>query len=298
MYVIRARVSGFCMGVRRAVNMAVEAAVESTNVYTLGPLIHNPRVLEDLDKKGIKILEEEISAAATNLAAEESTVIIRAHGVCPNTEAELIRSGFRVIDATCPHVKLSQEKAMNYAQMGYVVFLAGEKDHAEISGLRGYVEAPRQPGPTFPFCYVIGNPGEAEKAGEELFRRDPAAQAVLIGQTTISPNEYKAIGEKLRHFFPSLEILDTICGATAARQTALRELCAQAEAVIVAGGRESANSKRLLSLACELGKPAWLIETAEEIPPEIKQFETVGLAAGASTPDTLINEIETKLVRI
>jgi 4-hydroxy-3-methylbut-2-enyl diphosphate reductase len=275
--------------------MAVEAAAESTNVYSLGPLIHNPRVLEDLGKQGIKIIEEgEIPASA----ADKATVIIRAHGVSPNTEADLACSGVRVIDATCPHVKLSQEKAMNFAQRGYIVFLAGAKDHAEISGLRGYVESASLPGSALPPCYVIGNPGEAEKAGQDLSRLDPSAKTVLIGQTTISPDEYRAIGEKLRVFFPGLEILDTICGATAARQTALRELCAQADAVIIAGGRESANSRRLLSLACELGKPAWLIETAEEIPPEIRQFETIGLAAGASTPDSLINEIETKLTAL
>jgi 4-hydroxy-3-methylbut-2-enyl diphosphate reductase len=292
MKVIRARISGFCMGVRRAVSMAVEAAAKSTNVYTLGPLIHNPRVLEDLDKLGIKILEEgEIPVAGS--AEDKNIVIIRAHGVSPSTEAELARSGIQIIDATCRHVKLSQEKAMDFAQKGYIVFLAGEKDHGEIAGIRGYVESARPPG-AVPSCYVIGSPGEAEKAGKDLSRRD-SAKAVLIGQTTISPDEYMAIGEKLRNFFPGLEILDTICGATAARQTALRELCAQADAVIVAGGRESANSRRLLSLACELGKPAWLIETAEEIPPEIRQFETIGLAAGASTPDSLIDEIETYL---
>jgi 4-hydroxy-3-methylbut-2-enyl diphosphate reductase len=261
--------------------MAVEAASESTNVYTLGPLIHNPRVLQDLEKQGIKILDEnEISATA---AAEKPIVVIRAHGVSPGIEAELIHSGFRIIDATCPHVKLSQEKARTFAQKGYTVFLAGEKDHAEIAGIRGYVET------VSGTAVVVANPAEAEAAAKLV---PPSVKTALIAQTTISPGEYRAIGEAIKKYFPDTEIVDTICKATADRQKALRELTDLTDAVIIIGGRDSANTQRLYSLACDLGKPSWLIESAEELPPEIRQFGTVGLAAGASTPDSLINEIE------
>jgi 4-hydroxy-3-methylbut-2-enyl diphosphate reductase len=278
------------MGVRRALNLAVEAASVNKNVYTLGSLIHNPRVLDDLNKLGIKNLNEgELPDTAALTAIEEPTVIIRAHGVPPLTETELIRQRIRVIDATCPHVKASQEKAMNLAQKGYCVFLAGEKDHAEITGIRGYVNTA---------CYVVANPVEAEAAAVKLALAQPSAKTALIGQTTISLEEYRAIGEAIKKHFPETEIINTICSATADRQDSLRELSLVVEAIIIAGGRNSANTQRLFSLACDLGKPCWLIEAAEEIPPEIQQFSTIGLAAGASTPDSLINEIETKLKAI
>jgi 4-hydroxy-3-methylbut-2-enyl diphosphate reductase len=144
---------------------------------------------------------------------------------------------------------------------------------------------------------VVGSPEEAERAGEGLYRKEPAAATVLIGQTTISPGEYRAIGDALKRFYPDIEILNTICGATADRRKALEELCAIVDAVVIAGGRESANTRRLLSLAHDLGKPAWLIEKPEDLPefPEISAYETVGLSAGASTPDSLIDDIEKAL---
>ena len=266
------------------------AVVQDTRVYTLGPLIHNPKVLESLKERGVICLaEDDISSLPQN-----STVIIRAHGVSPAVEKALAGRGAAVIDATCPHVKISQSKTRDFAEKGYRIFLAGEENHGEITGILGYIEPPCSPD-AIPSCYVVGDPMEAERAANELFRLEPGAKTVLIGQTTISTGEYSAIGERLRRVFPALEILDTICNATAKRQEALRELCGQVDAIVVAGGRESANTRRLLSLARELGKPAWLVQAPEDLPPEIAAYKTVGLSAGASTPDSLIVEIEERL---
>ena len=307
MKVIRAGVLGFCKGVRRAVEMARqvsivktvktdetdEAASSAGTVYTLGPLIHNSRILESLEELGVICLEGgEIPAASEN-----SVVIIRAHGVSPLVEGELARRGVTIVDATCPHVKISQGKARDFAERGYTVFLAGEENHAEIEGLLGYAQdGGLREGQN---CFVVVDPLEAAAAAEELCRRTPQAKTVLktvlIGQTTISRDEYGAIGEKIRQFFPSLETIDSICGATAERQKALRELCGKVEAVIIAGSRESANTQRLLSLALELGKPAWLAETQADLPAEIGIYKTVGISAGASTPEDLIDEIEEAL---
>ena len=290
MNVIRAGVLGFCEGVRRAVEMAWRAHEQSkpgqAGVYTLGPLIHNSRVLKSLEDRGIRILEDgydlfnELKPVPKN-----STVIIRTHGVSPLAEAELRQPGLRILDATCPHVKVSQRKAQSFAERGYAIFLAGEKGHGEIAGIRGYVEE----------AYVVANPVEAEATAAELSRQDSGAKTVLIGQTTISPEEYSLIGDAIKRHFPSLEILNTICNATAERQKALRELCGKVDALLIVGDRESSNTRRLLSLALELGKPAWLVESPEDIPPEIKAYETVGLSAGASAPDDLINVIEETL---
>jgi 4-hydroxy-3-methylbut-2-enyl diphosphate reductase len=291
MKVLRAKVLGFCMGVRRAVELAegeVDAPRPGQKYATLGPLIHNPQVLDSLKKKGLEILDEKDLAGSL----ENTTVIIRAHGVSPGLEAELRGRGARVLDATCPKVKANQLKARSLAAGGYRIFLAGEENHGEVAGIRGYV-AEAGAGAC---CFVAGNAAEAKEAAKKLYREAPEAKTALIGQSTISPEEYLAIGEAIKAFFPRLNIADTICGATRDRQEALRELCGQVEAVVVAGGKHSANTRRLLAIARAQGKPCWLAERAEDLPPEIKTYERVGICAGASTPDDVINDIEKTLL--
>ena len=311
------------MGVQRAVEIALKASEKAkpaqAGLFTIGPLIHNRRILEKLEKRGIVCLEEnemdiwptvQLSTQTDKaqqpsaepatlqqamLLPENSTVIIRAHGISPLVEKAIFQQGASVLDATCPRVKQSQSKVRNFAEKGYVVFLAGEEKHSEIAGITGYAENFSR----LPFdlrCFVVGNPDAAEAASREIFHGGAFdAKTVLIGQTTIREEEYKAIAERIRQFFPSLEIVDSICGATRDRQRALKELCKKVDAVIIAGGHESANTQRLFSLAQESGKPAWLVESVAELPPEIRAFQTVGLSAGASTPDELINEIEEAL---
>jgi 4-hydroxy-3-methylbut-2-enyl diphosphate reductase len=271
--------------------MALEAVDSGSNIYTLGPLIHNSRVRQKLEARGVRVLEEdEIPKLPL-----ESTVIIRAHGVAPQVESELRRRNLRVLDATCPHVKESQIKAKYNAEKGFFIFLAGEKDHGEIKGLWNYASlygkaADNDSGAAH--CFVVSDPLEAETAAKRLLESNSNAKTVLIGQTTINADEYTAIGTRIRRYFPNLEVIDTICVSSGNRQEALRELCGQVEAIIIAGSRESANTRRLLSLAKELGKPSWLVETLEDIPPEIGAYETIGLSAGASAPDDLVAEIE------
>jgi 4-hydroxy-3-methylbut-2-enyl diphosphate reductase len=261
----------------------------------MGPLIHNPQVLHSLESRGVGILNEK--QPLENL--QDTTVIIRAHGISPGLEAELAERGARIVDATCPRVKASQLAARTFAAAGRRIFLAGEERHGEIIGIRGYARtggpADRPPAAESP-CMVVGNAAEAEAAAEQLYREEPAAKTALIGQTTISPEEYQAIGAGIRRFFPDLEIAGAICGATRDRQEALRELCGRVEAVIVAGGRESSNTRRLLAVALSQGKPCWLVEGVEDIPPEIGAYQTVGLCAGASTPDSVIHDIEKALL--
>jgi len=294
MKVIRAEILGFCKGVRRAVEMARQVtsggALPAGPVYTLGPLIHNSRVLDSLRERGVICLEEDEIPIVPPNSTGFPVVIIRAHGVSPAVERGLARRGMNVIDATCPHVKVSQGKAASFAEDGYRVFLAGEKDHAEIKAILGYVQDS-----TYRRGFVVSSPAEAGAAAEGLYRREPEARTALIGQTTIRAEEYLSIGEKIRQFFPSLEIVDSICAATAERQRALGTLCGEVDALVIVGSRESANTRRLLSLALELGRPAWLVETAADLPVEIGAFKIVGLSAGASTPDSLIDEVEEAL---
>jgi 4-hydroxy-3-methylbut-2-enyl diphosphate reductase len=281
------------MGVRRAVELALTALREAAGrqVYTLGPLIHNPRVLEDLRRQGLEILADGVVPPEP----ERAVVIIRAHGAPPQIEKKLKGSGALVVDATCPRVNASQLKAKALAEQGFCIFLAGEERHGELVGIKGYAED----GPPGAFLRLVGNPPEAEAAARELAGRDSQAKTVLIGQTTISPAEYEAIGEGIKKYFPSLKLIDTICGATRERQDSLRELCARAGGVVIAGGRQSANTRRLLDIALGLGRPALLVEGAGELSPgfrsDIRSWGTVGLCAGASTPDQAVDEIEAAL---
>jgi 4-hydroxy-3-methylbut-2-enyl diphosphate reductase len=270
------------MGVRRAVDMAV-AASRASPVYTLGPLIHNPQVLKRLQEQGIAILDEEQLPADLR----DTVVIIRAHGITPQLEALLRSRGASVVDATCPRVKASQMQARLLTEQGYGIFLAGEAHHGELIGIQGYA----------PGCLIAANQEEAEKAAEKRYQEAPHERTALIGQTTISPDEYQAIGEGIQHFFPNVKILDTICKATRDRQRALRDLCSQVDAVLVAGGRASANTRRLLTIAQGCGTPAWLVEDVHEIPPEIASYPVVGLSAGASTSDETIDALEAALLQ-
>jgi 4-hydroxy-3-methylbut-2-enyl diphosphate reductase len=267
------------MGVRRAVEIAYREAASSGRVYTIGPLIHNPQVLEDLRRRGVQALSEEDLPPDLSGA----TVLIRAHGITPQLEGELERRGARLVDATCPKVKASQMKARQLSEAGYRIFLAGERRHGELIGIQGYA----------PDCLVAANPQEAA----DCARRTGAQEVptALIAQTTISTEEYTAIADAVRALLPQTEVIDTICPATRDRQDALRELSGQVEALIVAGGRLSANTRRLLAIAQSSGKPAWLVEGPEEIPPEALKFSVLGLSAGASTPDSVIDAIEDAL---
>jgi 4-hydroxy-3-methylbut-2-enyl diphosphate reductase len=260
--------------------MAYNAAANGGVVYTMGPLIHNPQVLDGLWKQGVGTLDADHLPSSLSGAV----VIIRAHGITPALERELEERGAHILDATCPKVKASQMKARSLAEAGYTVFLAGEREHSEIIGIQGYA----------PSCLIAASPAEAAVLAEALHAALPSAKTALIGQTTISLEEYQRVGEELRRFFPALQVINTICDATRDRQDALKELCAVTDAIIVAGSRSSANTRHLFAIACDAGKPAWLVESASElaaIADELSRFERVGLSAGASTPAALIDEI-------
>jgi 4-hydroxy-3-methylbut-2-enyl diphosphate reductase len=301
MKIIRARVLGFCMGVKRAVDLAHSELACSAKqkpgkkVYTLGALIHNPQTLEDLKCRGVETLDEECLPENLNGAS----VIIRAHGISPKVEAELLKRRGWIVDATCPRVKANQLKARDLAKAGYYLFLVGEEHHAEIIGIWAYAQEGALQGNDACLdagnCIIVGSAAEAEKAAAQLYREDPNAKTALIGQTTISSEEFLAIGEVVIRFFPDLEIARTICPATRERQDSLRELMNQVDAVIVVGGKESANTRRLLAIAKTAGKTSAIVESPADIPPEYFSFNTVGLAAGASSPDAVINAVELAL---
>ena len=258
-------------------DLAVKTAESEAGrpIYTLGPLIHNPQAVEDLRSRGIEVLpEDELDARIAS-----RTVILRAHGVSPVLRARLEGLGALLADATCPRVLASQRRARRFHEAGYSVVLVGDRDHGEIVAVTGCA----------PGCSVVGSPVEAAAL-------DLAEPVGVLAQTTVSEDEYEAVCRVLRARYSRLEIVDTICPATRERQESLARLAARTQAVVVVGGRSSANTARLFRAVRNLGKPSWHIETAAELPPEVFGYSVVGLTAGASTPDAIIAEVESALM--
>lgn len=295
MIVRRAAAMGRCMGVRRAVDKALAAAAQEGNrgVFTLGPLIHNPQTLSELEAAGVRALSDaELDGRA--LRAEGfagAAVVLRAHGVPPAQRERLLALGARVVDATCPRVLASQRKAADYAARGWQVVIAGDKGHGEVSGIAGHA----------PGAVVVSGPEEVSRLWRSggfgsVGPEGKPVPVALIAQTTIRKEEYEEIRAALAERFPVLEVVDSICPCTEDRLAALARLASEVEALVVVGGRNSANTARLAARARELGKPAWLVETAGELPAEVYGFSSVGLSAGASTPERLIDEVEAALL--
>ncbi|UTC63326.1 4-hydroxy-3-methylbut-2-enyl diphosphate reductase [Treponema sp. OMZ 787] len=287
MIVKRAEVLGFCTGVRRAVEAVLKEVKENTqnkfSLYTFGPLIHNPPTMRLLKQMGVETIDAEKFTGDENY--KDSVIVIRAHGVPPLKKEELQKSGAKIVDATCSRVKASQNLAGKHAENSFVI-LAGDKKHGELISIAGYAEGR---------CLIVQNAEEASSIDLpcSLYKK---GSAVLIAQTTIKESEYEAIASALKKRISDLKVFNTICRATYDRQAALKKLTHEVDAVLIIGGKNSANTKRLYQTALDENKPAWLIEDASEIPEEIFSYSVVGLTAGASTPDFIIDEVEKKLL--
>jgi len=288
MQIVRAQVLGMCMGVRRAEEKAKKAAGRASElskpVFTYGPLIHNPQAVQALETLGVRVLEPEaFERGELDEQAKNSIVVIRAHGAPPEALLRLESLGVEVIDATCPRVVKSQKKAASLIEKGYSLAIAGDRSHGEVTGILGYA----------PGAVVVQNAGEAKALAKE-WERKPIA---LIAQTTIKKSEYDAIAAEFEVYCPSFLAFDTLCPATAERQKALKKMAEKVEALVVVGGKNSANTQRLFMAAKETGKPAWHIETALELPKAIFTYRSVGLTAGASTPDSVVDDVEATLMK-
>lgn len=271
--IIRADEMGYCLGVRRAVGTLEDAVnYDDSEVYTLGPIIHNPQVVADFASRGVKTVE------SPDELPSDCRVIIRAHGVPLQIKEELKLQGSKIMDGTCPKVIASQKTVRKYASLGYHTVIVGDADHGEIRGLAGYADHP----------IVISTPEEAEKL-------KLSGKVMVISQTTIKQDEYDKVCAVLKSSCDELKIVESICSATSKRQEALVDLCTRVDACLIIGGRDSANTQRLYMTARDTGIPCWHIQDAAEIPDEAARFDTIGLSAGASTPDSVILEVERRL---
>lgn len=278
MEIVLAESLGFCMGVKRVVDMAYRALdkANSLPVVTLGPLIHNSQEIARLAKDGIAVADELTMPA-------NGTVIIRAHGVAPQAYDELKARGLKIMDGTCPYVHYSQRKAAELYREGYTVVVVGDKNHPEISGILGY----------------INNDALVVKTVEEVQHLPQLDRIGTIAQTTISPKKYSAIIDALREKARELKVCETICDATEENQRAIRDLSGEVDLLYVIGGRHSANSNKLVETAREKCPRTMLIETADEINPEdLRGASRIGVGAGASTPDWMIQQVVERLREI
>ena len=265
-----AKTAGFCMGVRRAVDLALDAANQRKGpIYTYGPLIHNPQALDLLKEKGITVIGD-IPEKGTG------TVIIRAHGVPPDAKEALKRAGFEVIDATCPRVIKVQTIIKRHAQQGYAVIIVGDQDHPEVVGLLGYA----------------GPEGHAVNTIEGLEALPAFDKAIIVAQTTQNKALFKSINRWAEHHAPHYRVFDTICDSTEKRQEEIRGLAETADAVVVVGGHASGNTQRLAEIARHAGKPTFAVETEEELDPKtLLDVERIAITAGASTPNWVTNRV-------
>lgn len=312
MKTIRSELLGFCSGVRRAVQSALDAlaagaaAQKPKKIYSLGPLIHNKAALDDLQKKGLLILDEN----QIEILDENCAVIVRAHGVSPLVTERIKARGAQVIDATCPRVALSQRRAAEFSAKGMFVILAGDKGHAEVKAVEGSAtesggaEIVCKPGTAG--AGTACKPGTARGGSFVLVQNaDEAAalealpqmneNAVLLSQTTFAPDEFKKISEILSKKISGLKVFDTICPATGQRQKALAALAKKADALVVVGGKKSANSLCLYELAKSLCPRSFFAESAADLPADFGGAKVVGIAAGASSPDFVIDAVERKI---
>ncbi len=269
--------AGFCMGVRRAVEAATQVAQTGVPSCTLGELIHNPTVVEMLTERGVPPVK-------TPEEAQSRQVLIRSHGVAPDVLAALDAAGCPVLDLTCPFVdKLHRIVAEGTAD-GTPVIMVGEKEHPEVRGTCGWAKGP---------VYVVASPEEAQALPD-------MACAVAAAQTTFPPERWEAITAVLREKVQDLRAHSTICNATAVRQREAKELAARADAMIVIGGRASANTQKLYAACKSLCPRTILVERAAEIPPAFANThsEFIGITAGASTPDGSLEEVVTQMTDI
>lgn len=267
MRVVKARFSGFCFGVKRAVQIVREKAREG-EVFTLGPLIHNPPMIEKLKGEGIFPLSD-----TGNLRGKR--VVVPSHGLSPDLLEKIKKEAEEVIDATCPFVERVRQTALSLEKEGYPVLIIGDREHPEVKGILGSLKR------------AVG----VVSSGKDIPDSLPSRIGV-VSQTTVRKENVEEIVSLLRKRVKEVKYIPTICLATEKRQSALREILPEVEVVVVVGGRNSANTRRLYEISLQSGKPAYWVERKEDIDREwFKGVKVVGITAGASTPDWLLEEV-------
>ncbi|MFC1492177.1 4-hydroxy-3-methylbut-2-enyl diphosphate reductase, partial [Nitrospinota bacterium] len=274
-----AKSAGFCWGVERALDIVLDTANRTdVPVFTYGPLIHNPQTVSLLEQKNIT------AADPKNEPVENGLLVIRAHGISPQVRERIRESGSTVRDATCPLVAKVHGTIRKHSRQGAHTIIIGEEGHPEVEGHMGYAEA----GYTLVTCLE-----DLAKVPGDL------GEVIVVAQTTINMGDWKDVVEELKNRYPQARMFNTICDATEVRQEEVRRMAPEVELMVIVGGRNSGNTARLASVAQEEGAISLLIETEDEIDPEyLRKFKSIGVTAGASTPDWMIRRVVNRIESI
>ncbi len=275
MEVTVAKSAGFCFGVKRAMDMVYAEAENCEKVYTLGPIIHNEMVVEDLEKRGVHAID----SPAELPEGEGATVIIRSHGITKEVFEDLEKKNVRVVDATCPFVKKIHNIVQERKSQGYEIVVVGSASHPEVQGICGWCDND---------CTVLQTPEEAEK-----FRCSGDKRICLVAQTTFNYKKFEDIVDILRKKSYDILVMNTICNATEERQTEAGTIARKSDAMIVIGGKHSSNTQKLYEICRNECGNTHFIQTLDDLDLNLFQsFRSVGITAGASTPNNLIKEVQ------
>ncbi len=279
MEVIVAKSAGFCFGVKRAVDQVYEQIKNAAGpVYTFGPIIHNEEVVRDLEEKGVKVVntEEELRAL------REGTVIIRSHGVGRHIYDLLNENGINIVDATCPFVKKIHSIVQEQQEAGRRVIIIGNPDHPEVQGIRGWGNTD---------TIVIESSSQIENLPDLTKEK-----LCIVSQTTFNYNKFQELVEKIVKKGYDILVLNTICNATQERQVEAKRIASEVDAMIVIGGRNSSNTQKLYEICQKECKNTFYIQTLGDFNPEcVNSVRSVGITAGASTPNQIIEEVHTNV---
>ena len=270
-----AQCAGFCFGVKRAVDQVYELVKTGKAIYTYGPIVHNEAVVRDLEKKGVRVIEskEELEALSSGC------VVIRAHGV-PRSIYELLeRKKLEYVDATCPFVKKIHKIVSKESAQGAHIVIIGNPEHPEVQGIRGWAGEN---------VSVVQDAEAAEK-----IEFDKNVKICVVSQTTFNYNKFKDLVEIIKKKSYDVSVLNTICNATKERQTEAKSIAETVDAMIVIGDKHSSNTQKLFEICRKACNNTYYIQTLDDLNlNQLGSVETVGITAGASTPNNIIEEVQ------
>ena len=278
MEIVLAEHAGFCFGVERAVQSVYEKLKTGRPIYTYGPIVHNEEVVRELEEKGVKVIKDEDDLERT-VPEKDAIIIIRAHGVSEAVYNKLADKGFEVVDATCPFVKKIHRTVMQESSLGREILIVGDPDHPEVQGIKGWIKGKSK---------IFQNLSDAEK-----FSPNADSGYTLVSQTTFQSKKFQeivAIFEKKEY---NVNVVNTICNATEERQRAAESLASKADAMIVIGSHTSSNTKKLFEICKNCCENTFYVQTPDDLDTgRLASANLVGITAGASTPQKLIEEVQ------
>lgn len=290
-----AKTAGFCFGVQRAVEMVYTEADKGKKVVTLGPIIHNEQVVSDLEKRGVSVIDE-ASLSDETVDLNGVTVVIRSHGVSKSVYEQLRQKKCEIVDSTCPFVKKIHDTVQKYAGEGYDIVIVGSREHPEVQGILGWcLPQGGSDSATADSGTVLSGTVVETEAEMEAFRPSNSEKKVcVVAQTTFNYKKFKDLVEIISKKGYDIIAVNTICNATAERQQEASELAAQSDAMIVIGGRNSSNSRKLFEISKNQCENTYFIQTLEDLDITcIESSASLGITAGASTPKNIIQEVLT-----